>query len=98
MPRKPIYDAPMTNAERARRYRDRKRGAPARHPTTTMSALARESGASRTLRWRARVIAKWAPEFVPLVKSGDMRIGRAFPIAQQRRDSTTMKAITDSES
>jgi len=92
MPRKPIHDKPMSNAERARRYRDAKRGGPAIKP------VARLPGASRTMTWRCGVVQRWAPELVPLIESGEMTVGRAFPVAQQRRDTAIMQALTECDS
>ena len=96
-PRRPVKDNAMTNAERARRYRDRKRGAPAYKRALTLTAIAKMQGISRISVWRAKVIAEWAPELALLCEAGQMSLRRAFPVAARRRDRAVMRWVSGDE-
>ena len=92
----PLVDAkrntPVTNAERQRRYRDRKRGGPScgRWPLgyVTIAQTARLQGVSRSMLFMARWLRMYAPDVIPKVESGELKV---TPIYQRRRSQLAMQ-------
>ena len=85
-------NAPLTNAERQRRYRDRKRGSP---PVgrwqghTPAAALAKSQGIGRSILFMASWLQRFAPDLIPQLERGELKVTWAY---YRRRSQLAMQA------
>lgn len=71
----------MTNAERQKRYRDRKRGGPPRGRWTghiSVASRAKALSVSRTMIFMARWIAEHAPDVATQIERGELKVGPEY--------------------
>lgn len=76
-------NVPLTAAERQRRYRDRKRGGPAKGRWAghvSAKVFASQWAISRSTLFMSQRIRKLSPDLTKEVEGGRMRVGRAYRI------------------
>jgi len=88
-----------TNAERQRRYRDRKRGGPPRgrwadHVPTAVRADV--SGTTRTMLFMAAWVVEHAPEFLPQIEAGTVRLAPTYRRLKREYDSALVAFLRES--
>jgi len=85
-------NAPLTNAERQRRYRDHKRGGPPVgrwHDHVSVAAVAKSQGIGRSLLFMASWLQRFAPDLIPQLERGELKVTQAY---YRRRDQLAMQA------
>jgi hypothetical protein len=86
----------MTNAERQRRYRDKRRGGPpvGRWPNGAVVArIAKAQNVSRTMIYMAGWIVKHAPDVAPLIEAGKIRLTPTYKRLRREYDRAVYVAI-----
>ena len=84
-------NGPMSNAERQRRYRNRKRGGPPRGRWAGHISVAKQAeavGASRSMLFMAKWICKHAPDLVSEIEAGTLKVYTSY---YRRRDQMAME-------
>ena len=88
----------MTNAERQKRYRDKKRGGPPKGRWAghlTVAEIAQRAGVSRTKIFMCSWIKKNAPEYFDGIKDGEIKIGPLYRQLKDEYDAGIFKAVCE---
>ena len=97
----PVNDrrnGPMTNAERQKRYRDRKRGGPPKGRWAgyeTLADIARLTGGSRTVVFMANWLVNHAMDAADKVRIGELKITPTYRRLRRAYDAGIVKAIRE---
>lgn len=88
----------MTNAERQKRYRDKKRGGPPKGPwggSPSVASIAEAAGIGRTIIFMVKWIDRHAPDVTPELKAGSLKATPTYKRLRREYEMGIANALSD---